>query len=126
MRLNEYRQVNYLDLTPAAITEIKDKIAKKHDREIFGIKITIKKMGCSGRAYQFAFAEEANLKPSDEMIERDGARVFIEPKDSLFLAGSQLDYHEKKTPAGLTLEASFKIKNKNENGRCGCGESFYV
>ena len=47
-------------------------------------------------------------------------KIFVNPKASLFLIGTQMDYQEGE------LESGFKFTNPNEKGRCGCGESFHV
>ena len=49
-----------------------------------------------------------------------GIRLLIDPKASLFLIGTEMDYQEEK------LKQGFVFKNPNEKGRCGCGESFHV
>ena len=47
-------------------------------------------------------------------------KIYVDPKASLFLIGTQMDYQEGE------LESGFKFINPNEKGRCGCGESFHV
>ncbi len=54
------------------------------------------------------------------MIERDGARVFVDPVSIPFLAGSEIDYVQE------IIGASFKVKNPNAKTSCGCGVSFSV
>ena len=49
-----------------------------------------------------------------------GVKLLIDPKASLFLIGTEMDYVEEK------LKSGFVFKNPNEKGRCGCGESFHV
>ena len=44
----------------------------------------------------------------------------VDPKASLFLIGTEMDYEEEK------LKSGFVFRNPNEKGRCGCGESFHV
>ena len=48
------------------------------------------------------------------------SRLLIDPKASLFLIGTVMDYEEEK------LKSGFVFRNPNEKGRCGCGESFHV
>ena len=52
--------------------------------------------------------------------------VFVDPKISLFLFNTEMDYMEKKTKSGIVIEEGFVFNNPNETGKCGCGESFYV
>ncbi|PPR38595.1 MAG: hypothetical protein CFH30_01048, partial [Alphaproteobacteria bacterium MarineAlpha8_Bin1] len=56
----------------------------------------------------------------DEVVKFDDVSIFIDPKASFFLIGTEMDYEENE------LESGFKFKNPNEKGRCGCGESFHV
>jgi len=46
--------------------------------------------------------------------------VLIDPKATLFILGTEMDYVEEK------LQSGFVFRNPNEKGRCGCGESFHV
>lgn len=83
-----------------------------------GLRIAIRGGGCSGLAYHLEWAEGA--KERDKVFERDGVRVFVDPKSYLYLMGTELIFEE-------TLMASgFKLRNPNEKAACGCGESFSV
>ena len=79
------------------------------------LKIGIKKGGCAGMEYTMEFVE--SVTESDEIIEKDGARLIIAPMAQMFLFGSEIDYE-----SGL-LESGFKFKNPNVTETCGCGES---
>ena len=59
-------------------------------------------------------------EPMDELVEQHGVTVLIDPKATLFILGTQMDYVEEK------LQSGFVFRNPNEKGRCGCGESFHV
>ena len=83
-----------------------------------GLKVRVVGGGCSGMMYKMEFADGA--AEGDEVIERDGFRVFIDKKSLFFLNGSELDYKDGLTGAG------FKFTNPNVKGTCGCGESFNV
>ena len=50
----------------------------------------------------------------------EGTKLFIDPKASMFIFGTEMDYVEDK------LESGFVFRNPNEKARCGCGESFHV
>jgi len=57
---------------------------------------------------------------TEEGDEREGVRVFVDPKSYLYLIGTELVFEE-------TLMASgFKLQNPNVKQACGCGESFTV
>jgi iron-sulfur cluster assembly protein len=83
-----------------------------------GLKVRVVGGGCSGLMYKMEIADGA--QEGDEVIERDGFRVYIDKKSLFFLNGSELDYHDGLTGAG------FKFRNPNVKGTCGCGESFAV
>ena len=55
-----------------------------------------------------------NVDTNDEVFEFDNIKIFVDPKSSLFLIGTQMDYIEGE------LESGFKFVNPNEKGRCGC------
>jgi iron-sulfur cluster assembly protein len=53
----------------------------------------------------------------DEVVEQDGAKVFIAPMAQMFLIGTEIDYEVD------LLQAGFKFRNPNVAEACGCGES---
>ncbi len=83
-----------------------------------GIRIGVRTKGCSGMSYTIEFADEKGA--FDEVVEDKGVTVLIDPKATMFIVGTEMDYREDK------LESGFVFSNPNEKGRCGCGESFHV
>ncbi|MHA1597409.1 MAG: HesB/IscA family protein [Alphaproteobacteria bacterium] len=83
-----------------------------------GIRIGVRTKGCSGMSYTLEFADEKN--EFDEVLEDKGVTLLIDPKATMFIIGTEMDYVEDK------LESGFVFTNPNEKGRCGCGESFHV
>jgi len=87
-------------------------------KESAGIRIGVRTKGCSGMSYTLEFADEKG--PFDEMLQDKGVTILIDPKATMFIIGTEMDYLEDK------LESGFVFTNPNEKGRCGCGESFHV
>jgi iron-sulfur cluster assembly protein len=106
-----------MQLTPAAIERVKA-LLDKRGKPSAGIRIGVKTKGCSGLSYTLEFADAKGAM--DEVVEQDGITVLIDPKATLFILGTEMDYVEEK------LQSGFVFRNPNEKGRCGCGESFHV
>lgn len=106
-----------LSITPAAIGRVRHLVETLGDGAE-GVRIGVRTAGCSGLTYTVDFAHE--IRPEDEVVEADGIKVVIDPKDTMYLLGTEMDFVEDR------LGASFKFTNPNETGRCGCGESFTV
>ena len=109
---------NIITVSDNAVNQIKKIISSAKDK-VDGVIVDVDKSGCSGYAYKLDFAKNAD--PSKyEVIEKDGIKVFIEPKATMFLIGSEMDYMSDK------LSSRFVFNNPNEKSSCGCGESFSV
>jgi len=106
-----------ITVTPAAIERVRALIDKR-GKPTFGIRIGVRSKGCSGLSYTIEYADAQNV--GDEMVELDGVRILVDPKASLFIFGTEMDFVEEK------LQSGFVFRNPNEKGRCGCGESFHV
>ncbi len=108
---------NVITVTEAAAERVKALMAKSRG-EVTGLRIGLKAKGCSGMSYSVEYAKER--APGDEIVEDKGVTLFIDPKATLFIIGTEMDYVEDK------LQSGFVFRNPNEKGRCGCGESFHV
>ena len=109
---------NIITLSDNAIRQIK-KIIADSSSKVDGVIVDVDKTGCSGYAYKLDYAK--NTDPSKyEVIEKDGIKIFIEPKATMFLIGSEMDYMNDK------LSSRFVFNNPNEKSSCGCGESFNI
>jgi len=106
-----------MSVTPAAAERAKALIDSR-GKPTAGIRIGVRSKGCSGMSYTLEFADKQ--EPMDEVVETSGIKLLIDPKASLFLIGTEMDYEEEK------LKQGFVFRNPNEKGRCGCGESFHV
>ena len=107
---------NFLSITSNATDQIK-KIMSNAPEGMDSLVIGVDKSGCSGYAYKLDFGNSSNLK-NFEVINQDGAKILIDPKATMFLLGSTMDYREDN------LSSRFVFDNPNEKGTCGCGESF--
>jgi iron-sulfur cluster assembly protein len=99
-------------LTPAATRQIARLMAKQGSA---GLRIGVKKGGCAGMEYTMDYVADQN--PLDDVVEQDGAKVFIAPMAQMFLIGTEIDYEMD------LLQAGFKFRNPNVAEACGCGES---
>ena len=116
--MNEVRKTkSALTLTPAAVGRIKA-LMERAEKPVLGIRVGVTNKGCSGHSYQVEYATES--RPLEEVVEQDGARVFIDPLALMFIIGSKMDFVEGKIQSGFTFE------NPNAKSLCGCGESFSV
>jgi len=102
-----------MTLTDAAVERVRE-ILDSHD-DALGIRVGVKKGGCAGMEYTIALANEA--KAGDDLVERDGARVYVAPEAVLFLLGTRMDFEV------TTLRTGFVFNNPNQTSSCGCGES---
>ncbi len=106
-----------ISLTDAAAARVRQLLSESTEPAV-GLRVGVSTKGCSGLSYVFEFAGEK--RPYEEEVEKDGARIFIDPMATMFLVGAEMDYEESK------LRSGFTFKNPNEKSRCGCGESFSV
>ncbi|MEA2781160.1 MAG: iron-sulfur cluster assembly protein [Rhodospirillaceae bacterium] len=106
-----------INLTESAAHRVQD-LLQKRGKPSVGIRIGIRSKGCSGLSYTIEYADKK--EPTDEVVEQHGVTVLIDPKATLFILGTEMDYVEEK------LQSGFVFRNPNEKGRCGCGESFHV
>jgi iron-sulfur cluster assembly protein len=103
-----------MNLTDAAVERINEIIADS-ETPVMGVRVGVKNAGCAGMSYTLSYVNEP--VPGDDHIEDKGIHVFIEPKATLFLLGTVMDFEED------ILKSGFTFKNPNQTGECGCGES---
>lgn len=103
-----------MSLTDAAAERIKE-IIEDSDKPVIGVRVGIKDAGCAGQSYTLAYVGEAVA--GDDHVADKGVHVWVEPKATLFLLGTVMDFEED------ILKSGFTFKNPNQTGECGCGES---
>ncbi|HEX2113366.1 MAG TPA: iron-sulfur cluster assembly accessory protein [Alphaproteobacteria bacterium] len=106
-----------ITVTPAAIARVRELLSKR-GKPSLGVRVGVRTRGCSGLSYTLEYVDHAN--PGDEGVQAEDVKIFIDPKASMFLFGTEMDFVEEK------LQSGFVFRNPNEKGRCGCGESFHV
>jgi iron-sulfur cluster assembly protein len=106
-----------ISLTDAAAARVRE-IAARSDDGALGLRVGIKKGGCAGMEYTFDVARD--VRPGDEVVEENGAKVIVEGKAVMFLIGTELDFKVDK------LSSTFVFNNPNQTSACGCGESVSI
>ncbi|MFT5905251.1 MAG: iron-sulfur cluster assembly accessory protein [Cryomorphaceae bacterium] len=104
-----------ITLTDSAAKELNSIIQKQSGTENTGLRLSVSKGGCAGMQYVMQ-VEQA--QDGDQLIEKDGARVYLSPDSLEYLKGCEVYYEY-----GLT-DSGFKIRNPNASRSCGCGTSF--
>ena len=107
-----------ISVTSDAINQIKIILSNApigNDALVVGVD----KSGCSGYSYKLDFGNSSDLNNYESII-KDDIKILIDPKATMFLLGSVMDYRTDK------LSSRFVFDNPNEKGTCGCGESFTI
>jgi iron-sulfur cluster assembly protein len=105
-----------ISLTESAANRVKSFLsARGHG---VGLRLGVRKTGCSGFAYVINYADE--VQPTDLVFEDRGVKVFVDPGSLSLLDGTQVDFVKQG------LNEAFRFRNPNVKGECGCGESFSV
>lgn len=105
-----------IELTESAARRIQSQLARRGKG--LGLRVGVKKSGCSGYAYVLDYADEVGA--NDEIFDLHGAKVVVARDHLPMLNGLTLDFQREG------LNEAFKFRNPNVTGECGCGESFAV
>ena len=103
-----------ITLTEKAAKKIQAQLAKNGSG--IGLRLGIKKVGCSGYAYTFDYAAEALA--GDQVFESLNTMLVVDAASLPFIDGSHLDFVKDG------FNENFKFDNPNAESECGCGESF--
>lgn len=106
-----------IDLTPAAVTEVKRLLAERNQPDAW-VRFGVEAGGCSGLQYSMDFASMAG--ENDRVFELGDFRVACDDKSEPYLDGLTVDFSR------AVLEGGFKFFNPNAKRSCGCGTSFRV
>jgi len=101
-------------VTPKAVGKIRE--AFQREGVNGGLRLGVLGGGCSGLSYQFKF--DIKPRPTDQILNFDDVKVFIDPKSLVFLDGMTLDWKDS------LIQSGFVFENPNAKKSCGCGTSF--
>ena len=105
-----------ISVTANAAKQIQNQLAKRGKG--LGLRVGVKKVGCSGFAYTFDYADE--IQPGDRLFEAHDSKVVVDAETLSLVDGSRLDFVKEG------FKQVFKFDNPNVDSTCGCGESFNV
>jgi len=107
---------NKVQLSERAADRIREVVGQGKIPSSGGLRLAVHGGGCSGLTYAVQFDPEP--KPRDNVYEFAGARVFVDPKSLVYLAGTVVDFESS------LLQQRFVLRNPNAGKSCSCGESF--
>ena len=93
-----------VEISEKAVARIKALTAEK-GTPAGGLRLGVKGGGCSGLSYHVDWAAEPAR--FDQVVEREGARVFVDPKSALFLAGTVVDFQQTLMQTGFVFNPLF-------------------
>jgi iron-sulfur cluster assembly protein len=105
-----------ISLTESAAERVRTHLSKRG--EGLGLRLGIKKTGCSGFAYVVNYADE--IRAEDAVFEARGVKVIVDATSLPMIDGTVVDFVKQG------LNEAFKFQNPKAKGECGCGESFNV
>ena len=105
-----------ITLTESAARQINRYITERG--EGIGLRLGVKKTGCSGFAYEVDVAD--HLAQDDVLLENRGMKIVVNVEHLPLLEGTEIDFVRRG------LSDSFRFRNPNVSGECGCGESFSI
>jgi len=103
-------------MSETAAKRIAAVVASESDKT--ALRVSVEGGGCSGFSYKFDLEGEA--QPDDIIVEKNGAKVLIDPVSLIYMSGAEIDFVDN------LIGQSFQIKNPNAVASCGCGTSFSV
>lgn len=104
-----------ITVTDSAANMVRNLLISKNVPD-YGLRVFVSGGGCSG--LQYGMALEAESRPYDHVLGKDGYKIFIDPTSMMYLGGATIDYVD------AIMGGGFKIENPNAVSSCGCGTSF--
>jgi iron-sulfur cluster assembly accessory protein len=105
-------------ITEKAVEKAKAILAAE-GKDSWGLRIYSAEGGCCGPS----FGLDIDEKPlsDDEIIEKDGLKVFVDRNTNVTLSGMQLDYFEDGEREGFTLSGGAASASSCGSGCSSCG-----
>ena len=104
-----------ITISEKAAGEVKRQ-AEKRGTPSAALRVGIRGGGCTGFSYLFEWSDGAP-RERDKVFEKDGIKLYVDPKSFVYLDGTELDF------VTSIMGYGFKFNNPNVKGQCGCGES---
>ncbi len=105
-----------ISLTESAADRVRTHLLRRGTG--LGLRLGIKKTGCSGFAYVVNYADE--ILPEDAVFDARGVKVIVDRACLPMIDGTIVDFVRQG------LNEAFKFQNPQAKSECGCGESFNV
>jgi iron-sulfur cluster assembly protein len=102
-------------LTDSAIEHLRLLLAERAAEPGIGLRLTVERGGCAGLQYTMRVDQSGE---GDQVFERGGVAVIVDPGSFSYLDGSEIDYVDELNDSG------FKVRNPKAARSCGCGTSF--
>jgi iron-sulfur cluster assembly accessory protein len=104
-----------IHLTDSALNAVRNAI-KGASEPVQGLRLKVETGGCAGNKYMMGLVK--NPDEDDEIVEREGVKLFVESGSRDLLAGVTIDFVVAIEGAGFTFD------NPNAQHSCSCGKSF--
>jgi iron-sulfur cluster assembly accessory protein len=82
------------------------------------LRLSVEGGGCSGFQYRYGLTDR--IEADDNVAERDGVQLVVDPVSLDLVDGSEVDFVESLGGS------AFRITNPQASSGCGCGASFSV
>ena len=92
-----------MSLTDAAAERINE-IIEDSDKPVIGLRVGIKNAGCAGVSYTMDYVEAPI--PGDDHVEDHGVNVWVDPKATMYLLGTVMDFEASKMGSSFTSRAA--------------------
>jgi iron-sulfur cluster assembly protein len=105
-----------IQLTESAIRKVRRVVETQPN--VAGLRLGVRGGGCDGLTYVIQFDGEP--RPTDNVLDFEGAKVFVDPKSLAYVDEMTVDYKE------TLMQQGFEFHNPKAKHSCSCGTSFSV